>query len=120
VREILYEIERIRTSLISEEELQRVQDSIARSLPALFETTPHAASSIGQLFVHGLELDYYRQLPADVMAVTPADVQNVAEKYLRPEGLVVVAVGDRSLIEPQLTGLQFGPVEIRDLDGKPV
>jgi len=120
VREILYEIERIRTSLVTEEELHRVQDSIARSLPALFETTPHAASSIGQLFVHGLELDYYRQLPADVLAVTPAEVQRVAEKYLRPEGLVVVAVGDRVQIEPQLAGLQFGPVEIRALDGNPL
>jgi zinc protease len=120
VREILYEIDRIRTSPFTTEELQRAQDAIARSLPALFETTSHSASSIGQLFVHGLELDYYRALPAEVIAVTPAAVQRVAERYLRPEGLVVVAVGDRAQIEPQLTGLQFGPVEIRDLDGNPI
>jgi zinc protease len=120
VQEILYEIERIRTSPVTMEELQRAQDAIARSLPALFETTSYSASSIGQLFVHGLETDYYRALPAEVIAVSPAAVQRVAERYLRPEGLVVVAVGDRAQIEPQLTGLQFGPVEIRDLDGKPI
>jgi zinc protease len=120
VQEILYEIERIRTSPVTTEELQRAQDAIARSLPALFETTSHSAASIGQLFVHGLEVDYYRALPAEVIAVTPAAVQRVAERYLRPEGLVVVAVGDRAQIEPQLTGLQFGPIEIRDLDGKPI
>jgi zinc protease len=120
VKEILYEIERIRSSPVTAEELERAQDAIARSLPALFETTPHAASSIGQLFVHGLALDYYRGLPAEVIAVTPAAVQRVAERYLRPEVLVVVAVGDRAQIESQLSGLQFGPVEIRDLDGKPI
>ena len=120
VQEILYEIERIRTSPVTMEELQRAQDAIARSLPALFETTSYSASSIGQLFVHGLEIDYYRALPAEVIAVSPAAVQRVAERYLRPEGLVVVAVGDRAQIEPQLAGLQFGPVEIRDLDGKPI
>jgi hypothetical protein len=41
-------------------------------------------------------------------------------RYLRPEGLVVVAVGDRAQIEPQLAGLQLGRVEVRDLDGKPI
>ena len=50
------------------------------------------------------------------MAVTPAQVQAVAKKYLDPAKLQVVAVGDASKIE---TGLrQFGPVSLFDDEGK--
>ncbi|HYG80751.1 MAG TPA: hypothetical protein VD861_10205, partial [Pyrinomonadaceae bacterium] len=59
-------------------------------------------------------------LPARIDAVTAADVQRVAEKYLRPDATVVVAVGDRSKIEPELQKLNLGSVESRDLDGKPL
>ncbi|HKQ54018.1 MAG TPA: hypothetical protein VJT74_16700, partial [Pyrinomonadaceae bacterium] len=63
---------------------------------------------------------FYSTLPARIDAVTAADVQRVAEKYLKPDATVVVAVGDRAQIEPELEKLNLGPVEDRDLDGKPV
>jgi zinc protease len=64
--------------------------------------------------------DFYNTLPARIDAVTAADVQRVAEKYLKPDSTVVVAVGDRSKIEPELQKLNLGSVETRDLEGKPV
>ncbi len=44
----------------------------------------------------------------------------MARKYLKPDAAVVVAVGDRKKIEPQLRKLELGQVEVRDIDGKPV
>jgi zinc protease len=120
VSEILGEIERMRTTEPTEEELALAKESIARSLPSQFETTSHSASTMGELFVYGLPLDYYAALPAEIDAVTAADVRRTAETHLKPRQLVIVAVGDTGQIEAQLRGLDYGPVEVLDIEGKPV
>jgi zinc protease len=119
VTEIFREIERMRESEIAPEELAKARDSIARSLPGLFETTPEAASNIGQLFVHDLPLGYYHDLPEHIRGVSAVEVQRVAQEYLKPEEAVIVAVGDRRKIEPELERLNLGPIEIRDPSGMP-
>jgi zinc protease len=119
VTEILYEIERMRDSEVTHEEIVTAKDSMARSLPGLFETTPESASSIGQLFVHDLPLSYYHELPDRIQSISAAEVRRVAQKYLRPEEMVIVAVGDRNKIEPEIEKLNLGPIEIRDSAGNP-
>ncbi len=120
VVEIFREIERIRENEITAEELSTAKDSISRSLPGLFETTPEAASSIGQLFVHDLPLGYYHELPEQIRKISASEVQRVAREYLKPEETVIVAVGDRGRIEPELAKLNLGPIEIRDSAGNPI
>ena len=95
------------------------KDSISRSLAGLFETSPQTAGSVAEIFVYGLPLDYYNTLPARIDAVGPADVQRVAQKYLTPDSMVIVAVGDRQKIEPELKKLDLGPTEQRTTDGAP-
>ena len=119
-REIFNELERIRTGDVTTDELKTAKDAFARSLPGLFETTQQTVGSLSQLFLYNLPLDYYRRLPAQIDAVTTADIRRVAGKYLTPNSMVVVAVGDRSKIEEALKKLDIGSVEVRDLDGKPV
>jgi zinc protease len=119
LEEIFNEIERMRTTFPTPEELTTAKDSIARSLPGLFETTPQAASSMGQLFAYNLAPDYYQSLPGQIDSVTAEDVRRVAETYLKPSRMVVVAVGDRVKIEPELARLQLGPIEVRDSAGNP-
>ena len=120
VVEIFHEIQRMREGILTLEELATAKDSIARSLPSLFETTPESASSIGQLFVHNLPLDYYHDLPKEIERISAAGVQHIAWKYLRPEEMVIVAVGDRGKIEPELAQLNLGPIEYRDSSGNPI
>jgi zinc protease len=119
VVEIIREVARMRESRLSPEELATAKDSMARSLPGMFETTPESASSIGQLFVHDLPLNYYHDLPEQIQSVTDTQVQEAAQKYLKPMETVIVAVGDRSKIEPELEKLNLGPIEIRDPSGNP-
>ncbi len=119
VIEIIREIERMRETEIEPAELTIAKDSIARSLPGWFETTPETVSSIGQLFVHNLPLRYYHDLPERIQSVSAADAQRVARMYLRPEKMVIVAVGDRSRIGAELEKLNLGPIEIRDPVGNP-
>ncbi len=118
VREIFKEIEQIRAEEPSEMELSKAKAYIARSLPGSFETTPEAASSIGQIFVHELPDDYYRLLPDQIEGVAASDVRRVAGKYLKPDNAVIVAVGDREKIAPQLEKLDMGPILFRDANGR--
>jgi zinc protease len=83
----------------------------------MFETTPESASSIGQLFVHDLPLNYYHELPEQIDSVSADAVLQMAQKYVRPDEAIIVAVGDRSKIEPELEKLKLGPIEIRDPNG---
>jgi len=49
--------------------------------------------------------------------VTEANVREVSKKYLLPDKMLVVAVGDWKVIESGLKGLGLGGIELRDTDG---
>jgi len=117
VAEILKEIKRMTSTPVTPEELAMGKDSIARSLPADFETSARAAGSLLNLYLYKLGLDYYAKLPAEIDAVTAAAVQAAAAKYLVPDKMLIVAVGDREQIEKPLTALNLGKVELRHADG---
>jgi zinc protease len=114
------EVARIRASQISPDELKMAKSSFAQSLTGRFETSPHTAATVGELFVYDLPLDYYNSLPSKIDAVTAADVERVAKQYLDPEKMVAVVVGDRAKVEPELKKLDLAPIALRDFDGNPV
>jgi len=120
IKEIFGEIERMQQERVAKEELIIAKDSIAQSLPGLFETTHDTTSSIGQLFIHELPFTHYRDLPGMIRRVSAEDVQEVARKHLKPEEAIIVAVGDCSKIEKELRATNLGQVEIRDCNGNPI
>jgi zinc protease len=117
VHEIFKELERIRTGPPAADELTLSKGSFAHSLAGLFESSELTANTIGDMFTYDLPPDYYQQLPAKIDAVTPNDVQHMAEKYIHPDTSVVIGAGDRAKIEDSLKKLAIGPVEVRDYDG---
>ena len=116
--EIFKEIRGMRAKPVDRAELARARDSQVRSLPGDFESGASAVASFRDIFVYGLGLDYFAKLPARLNAVTAAQMQQTARKYLAPESLVVIAVGDRKQIEPQVSKLDLGQVQHRDADAK--
>jgi predicted Zn-dependent peptidase len=64
----------------------------------------------------GLPEDYWDTYPDKIMAVTAEDVQRVARKYLDPDAMQLVAVGDGVKIQSVLES--YGPVEVYDSNGK--
>jgi zinc protease len=120
VGELFKELERIRNTALTSEEMKLAKDSLALSLAGLFETSEATAGTVAEFFTYDLPLDYYRQLPARIDAVSAVDIQGVATKYIHPESAIVVAVGDRTKIEPELKKLSLGDVEIRDYEGNAV
>jgi zinc protease len=68
--------------------------------------------------LYNLPADYWDTYPQKVAAITAADVQRAAQKYLDMGHLQVVAVGDAAKARPVLA--KYGKVELYDADGKPV
>jgi predicted Zn-dependent peptidase len=118
--EFFKELRRMRDEPVPAVELAKAKAYIALSLPAEFETTQGAAGMFLDLLGNDLPLDSYDGFIPKVNAVTAADVQSMAKRHIRPDEFTVVVVGDRSQIEESIKALNEGPIELRDLWGKPV
>ena len=111
-QELLKEIKKMRESELTADELAKAKDSFSKSLVANFETVEATASTIGLQLVFGLPREYYRDLPEDIAKVNSADALRVAKQYLHPDAMIIVAVGDRTAIEPKLKELHVGEVKV--------
>ena len=118
IAEIIKEVKAMRDAPLPAEELETARNAQVLSLPGHFDTNEGIGSSLAGLFAYDLPLDYYSTMAQQFAAVTAEQVQAVAQKYLKPEKLVVIAVGDRKKIEPQLAKLKLGTLETRGLDGQ--
>lgn len=116
--EFLKELRRIRDETVPAAELEKAKQYIILGLPGDFETTAGSAFRFRDLLVYGLPLDYYTGYIDQVKAVTAADVQRVARRYIDPDKFDIVIVGDRSQIEAGLKALNEGPIVYRDLWGQ--
>jgi predicted Zn-dependent peptidase len=106
LKEIFGEIDRLRQQAPPAEELQRIQ----RYMSGVFVLNNSSRGSlIGQLsFVdlHGLGDDYLRTYVQKVSAVTPEEVQRIAQKYIDPARMTIVVVGDKEKITEQIAPYQ--------------
>jgi zinc protease len=118
VTEIFNEMAGMVETRMGGEELQKAKDSMVNSLPGAFETSLNAVSSFSNIFVYDLGLDYYTRYAGQVHAVTAAQALDAARRFLEPDRLVVIAVGDRSAIEADLRALDLGDVEFRDAQAR--
>ena len=118
VAELLREAQAMVDQPLDPAELAGARNAELLSLPNRFETNSDIGASLAEAFVFDLPLDYYSALPARLAAVTADDVQAAARRYLDPRRLVVVAVGEKKRILPQLQKLKLGPVEVRDSEGQ--
>jgi zinc protease len=89
----LKEINRIRDEAPTREEVDDVQKYLTGSLAFSLTTCDQAASMLIAVDRFKLGADYLADYRKAVAAVTPADVQAVAKKYLHPDRLTIVAAG---------------------------
>ena len=118
VNELLSLIGEIRTEPIPADELQRTTDFLIGSFPLAIETPQQVASQVSNNRLLGLPADAIETYRSRVAALTPASVQQVLREQINPSKLVLVIVGDATLIRDQLQGL--GPINVVDVDGNPI
>ncbi|WP_308924235.1 pitrilysin family protein [Janthinobacterium sp. J1-1] len=117
VSETVKELRAMIAKPLSAKELSNARNSQVLSLPGQFDTNASVSASMANTYVYNLGLDYYTLLPQRFASVTDKQVQQVARKYLQPEKLIVIGVGDQTKIAPQLSKLKLAPVEVRDAEG---
>jgi zinc protease len=117
--EFMKELRAIRDT-VPQTELQKAKRYLQLMLPSLFETTGDIAFQLTPLAVHSVPLDFYNNYVQQIERVTQADVQRVARKYIDPERLSIVVVGDRKQIEGGVRKLGMGEVLLRDMYGRPI
>jgi predicted Zn-dependent peptidase len=118
LREILKEFADIRTRPVPADELQNAKRALVASFALSTENPGAALSNATQIREYGLPLDYWDTYPEKIAAVTAADVQRVAQKYIPLDDVVIIAVGDAAKIRSALA--TFGTVEDWDAEGKRV
>lgn len=116
-REVLSEIERIRSAPVTADELSLATSYLGGVFPIKYETTDAIARALAALAAYDLPIDYFDTYRDAVRGVSVADVRRAAERYLHPEALQVVVVGDASEIKAPVAALEIGPLLEYGADG---
>jgi predicted Zn-dependent peptidase len=104
----------------TDDEMAQAKASLVQSLPENFAEVAGVNQSIATVYTQGLPADYYQQFIRGVKAVTKDDVVRVAQRYIDPDHLALVIVGDRATIEGPLAATGIAPMVRLDLDGNPI
>ncbi|NUO63560.1 MAG: insulinase family protein [Gemmatimonadaceae bacterium] len=119
-REILAEIDRMRSEPITEEELTLATSYMSGVFPIRYETTAAIATALANLVVYGLDDSYFDTYRANIESVTTTDVLEAAQRHLHPERLRIVVIGDPAEVAGPLAALDAGPVSLYDAEGSPL
>lgn len=118
IREFMNEFKRIRDEAVSPTELDNAKRAIVGNFALTLENPQGRLQNIITQKLYNLPANYWDTYPQKVEALTTADIQRVAQKYIDINHLQIVAVGDASKTREVLA--KFGTVEEYDSDGKPV
>jgi zinc protease len=111
----LTEIAGLNNKPFTEEELKRAKDSILNSFLFRYDTKDKILSERELLEFYGYPADYLETYKAGLEKVTLADLTAVAKKYIHPERLAVLVVGNGPEIKPGLDDLKLGPIQPVDI-----
>jgi len=102
---------------LTAEEVSESRDRQIRSLAGRWETAHDVFHALDEIVTLGLPDDYYAAYPKKLRAVTPETANSAAKKFIHPDQLVWVVVGDRQKIEPVIRALNLGEVQLLEPEG---
>ncbi|MDZ7268267.1 MAG: insulinase family protein [candidate division KSB1 bacterium] len=95
---------------LPEEELSRARNYLALSYPGNFQTTGQIADELMEVVAYNLPDTYFNDYVQKILAVTRAEVEAAAKKYIDPEKTAIIIVGDRAKIAAGLQALRLGKI----------
>ena len=98
----------LRDTPVPDAELQRTKDSLINSFVFGFESSSQIAFQQMMLAYRGFAPDFLETFTDNIAKVTAEDVQAVAQKYLHPDALTIVTVGNKANFDRSLD--EFGEV----------
>jgi len=114
IEAMLRELEKLQTTPVTAAELAYAKDSILNAFVFNFQQPEQTLSRLMRYEYFGYPLDFLFRYQQGVKATTIADVQRVAQTYLKPENIVTLVVGNAEAIQPPLNrlGQPVTPVDI--------
>ncbi len=113
IQAIIEQIERLQNELVSEEELRDTRDRFLNSLVFQYESRASVLNERLNYEYAGLPPDTFDQLVEEIRQVTAEDIQEAARRYLQPDALQILVVGNGAEIGDQLE--RFGDVNEIDI-----
>jgi len=115
LKEFFYELERIRTDKVGDEELADARNFLTGVFPLRAETQEGLTNLIVNQHLYGLPEDYLQTYRDKINAVSSDDILSVAQKRVRPHEIAIVIVGDAEEVLPQVTSYAAS-LEVFDTD----
>ena len=103
----------------SQSELEFMKSAIAQSDARQYETGFQKAAFIGRILDYNLPANFVEQQQKILKNLTEEEVKAVANRYIQPEKLNILLVGDKAKVLDNVKKLGYEVVEL-DTDGKPV
>ena len=114
-KQALSEIAGLTTRPFTQEEVDRAKDNILNSFLFRYDTRDKVLAERVRLDFYGYPANYLETYKAALEKVTVADLNAAAKKYVHPDKLAVLVVGDSAQIKPGLDDLKLGPVHSIDI-----
>ena len=102
LKEIFSEIDRLQKEAPPADELRGIENNLAGVFILQNSSRSGVAGQLAFVDLHGLGDDYLTGYVRRVLAVTPEQVQRMTQRYLRPERMQLVVVGDKKVVQTQL------------------
>jgi predicted Zn-dependent peptidase len=102
LKEIFFEIERLRKEAPPAAELRGIQNNLAGIFVVQNASRSGVIGRLAFVDLHGLGDEYLSSYVKRVMSVTPEEVRRVAAEYLTPDKMTLVVVGDVKTVKDQL------------------
>jgi zinc protease len=102
------------------DELNKVKDNNTLSLPGRWETANAVLRDIGEIVTFELPDNYWDTYAERVRGLSLDDVNDAADKVVKPDNLIWVVIGDREKIESRIRELELGEITLLDADGTPL
>lgn len=116
LKEFFFELDRIRTEIVSDEELADAKNFLTGVFPLRAETQEGLTNLIVNQHLYELPDDYLQTYRENIDKVTAEDVRRVANKHVRPAEIAIVIVGDAEEVIPQAAGFS-DKLEVFDTEG---
>jgi len=111
----LAEIRGLTAEDFTEVELSRAKDNILNSFLFRYDTRQKVLAEHVRLEFYGYPADYLETYKAALEKVTLAELNAAAKKYIHPDKLAILVVGNSPEIKPGLDELKLGPVHPVDI-----
>jgi zinc protease len=105
---------------VKPEELAFTKDALGMGARRQYESTMALAGMVDNAAKYGWPDDYPKQRLAELDAMTPARFGELAKKWIHPDAMVILVVGDKAKVGEKLAKLGYGdPIEL-DSEGNRV